>query len=1356
VRRLISASERNFDRIMNNSFANFKMFLLAALVLLAGRASDVYANPTGLSVITGNATAQQVGSQLNVAVSQLAVLNWKSFNIAAGETTSFLQPSSSSVVFNVIGGANPSQIFGNLTANGTVILANANGFYFGPDSMIKVGGSFIATTAPLAPDFGLGATWQFTGMPPLASIVNYGQISVGQGRSLFLIAENIDNQGGLDAPGGNIGLAAGQSVLVSDSPDGRGLSATVQLPQGTVDNFGHITADAGTITLQAQVVNQDGIIQANSVQNQNGVIELVASDQLNLGANSQISASGDNLAGGSVGGSVTLQSGGTFSDTAGSQINVTGGSKGGNGGSIEVSAPNVESLNSTMNATAQPGSVGGTFFLDPANITLGTSTANGAIDVNTAFVGFSSILLQASGNITLNTSTTWNLSSSTHESSGELTMEAGGNITFGNNSKILDANNWSVTLDAGYNFANNTIQSGVGNIYLDGGSGLSQNGTIELGAGSANLFAGQSILVGSGSVFTTGGGGVFADALAGNINAGTANGSSSIGGIQTSDYQFTFFGTRPNSILGGFSTANGGNVTLIAGDDVISVPTVPANQWPGASGAYGAGNVTVIAGNQIIGNYTLADGVGTLLAGVQVQNSQASILQNPTANTAVYNSTLNGLETEVTLSQNPNGNVGSGSGANGAVTLSLLQGSWNAWAANDIYINEVNNPNGTFNEAQSFLFNYAPDAAVNLWAGNAINLTGADLTRVNEENQNMPPIYPSILSLDAGAGGISIGSSIILYPSSDGSLQITTRDGGNLSGAAASDSTTLTSITISDSESANWTTFAQGQASTPLYLNNPNPVLLNISGSIDSLGLNVPTFAVINVGGNTYNFGFVGQNLSPSQTTSINVAGSITYRGDLTSEVLSSAIASSVFDEIIADNTGLAGALSYYAATGTISFIGVMGSATEQSLLNPTDANGNPILSGAQLTAWQGTIEQLYSDSQSATLGDNGLALSGPGSFNINAALIDLGISSGITVLAPDSALAAISPYGANINVTTSGNLEMTATTIANESLLGGITLNVGGTLDVGGNLTAFGDPNAPKGIFTTSGGNISITANDDVNVDGSRIAAYDGGNINIKSLTGDVNAGMGGEGFVTLNALELDLVTGQLDSIPATIPGSGILATTIYGSDALLGNITVNAPEGSINANLGGIIQIAFNGANSQNNFINLNAGDDINAEGSGVIGSNIKLQAGGNINGVVVGSQSVQINSAQNVDVTAVSGGNVDINASGDVSGTVVSGGNVDVSGSSITASLIAESVNAAGDTSGANLGVPQSNVSPANAPVADNADAAASKVDSSDDDDEKKKNKEIALVQKVSRVTVILPSKKLSETQNTIHHS
>jgi filamentous hemagglutinin family protein len=1270
---------------------------LALLAML--RQNRLLANPTGMSVVSGSATAQQLGSQLNITVSQAAILNWQSFNIGAGETTSFLQPAANSVVLNLIGGANPSQIFGGIKANGTVILENANGFYFGPDSMVKVGGSFIATTAPLTPDFGSGAGWQFSGPPPLASIVNYGQIEAGAGKSLFLIAEKIENHGSLNAPGGTVDLAAGQSVLVSESPDGRGLSAAVTLPQGSVDNFGRITADGGSILMQAKVVNQNGVLQADSVRNQNGVIELVASDQVNLGANSQILAQGDDSAGGSAGGTVTLKSGNLFSDATGSQIITTGGANGGNGGNIEISAPNIQSLNSTMDASAQSGFAGGEFLLDPVNIILGTSTAGGAINVNTAFAGFSTILLQATGDITLNANTSWNLSSSTGKTTGQLTLEAGGDIVFGNKSKILDANDWSISLYAGYNFNSGAVQSGVGNIYLNGGSGQTQNGAIQLSAGDINLFAGESILVAplsssvvSGSIFTTGGGNIFAYAMAGDIVAGTSNGSAN-GNTQTTDYNFNSSGAKPNPYLGGISTAAGGNVTLIAGNSIDSTPIVPSREAPGASGAYGAGDVTVIAGNQITGNFTLADGTGTLLAGAPVSAAQAAILQNPGANAAAYLDTLGDLVTAVKQSQNVNGNIGAppiaGVPSTSPVTLSVINGTWNAYAANDISLKEVNNPDGAFNTSDSFLFNYAPNAAANFWAGNAIELIGENLKRLTAVNTT--PIYTPILSLNAGAGGILIDKSIILAPSSGGSLTLITRDGGNLSSVissgAAGSTPVLSGIIMSDSGSTAYADYLDGHAATPLHLNDSNPVMVDVSGSINSFSLVVPTFAQINVVGNTYNFGFQGQNLSSSEATTINVG---------------------------------------QTAKVNMEDIGLLSAATDSSL---------PV--GGEISY------QAFSVANAdVTLGNQGLAVAGPGHFNVTADVIDLGVSGGISVLGPDAPLAAISPYGADLNVTTLGDLSMTSTKISNESLLGSITLNVGGALNVGGSDTTLGDPSVPRGIFTTSGGEITVDAVGNVNVASSRIAAYDGGNVSVTSQTGDVNAGTGGAGFVALQALELDASTHELAGIPATIPGSGILATTVFGSGAALGNITINAPQGSLDASLGGVLQIAFNSADTKGNTINVTVGNDINATGSGIIGYNVNLKAGGNINGVVVGSQSVAVNAQQNVDVTAVSGGSVNINAAGTVSGTVIGGGDVSVSGSSIDAAVRGGSVSTSGDTSGASLGVPSAGPAQ-NVQVADNANTVGSKTDANDEDDLKKK-KGITLARKVGRVTVLLPGK------------
>ena len=652
-------------------------------------------------------------------------------------------------------------------------------------------------------------------------------------------------------------------------------------------------------------------------------------------------------------------------------------------------------------------------------------------------------------------------------------------------------------------------------------------------------------------------------------------------------------------------------------------------------------------------------------------------------------------------------------------------------------------------------------------------MIGANLGR----SQNTTLIYAPVLSLNAGAGGILIDNSIILAPSSAGALNIVTRNGGDLDGAVVTGSTILNGITMSDSSSPAYSTFSLEHDN--IHQNDPDvqPVYLDISGDINSFSLTVPTFANINVVQNTYNFGFQGRNLSPAQTTSINVQGAIAYRGDLTTEILTLAQLADLLPTILftdSSDPAVTQNLRYDASTGTLVFVGVMtasdlafllspsiieldrnGNPVTQPVLNPDgspvlDANGNPETTPVTIplaldTTQKALIKQLYTDSQSASLGDQGLALSGPGTFNVNAGTIDLGVSGGIRVLAPDDLLAAISPYGANLNVTTVGDLTMTSTKISNESLLGNVDVNVGGTLNVGDQFSTLGDTTAPKGIYSTGGGNVTVTANGDVDVNGSRIAAYNGGNVTVESQTGDVNAGTGGAGYVTLTALQLDPATGLLLDIPATIPGSGILATTIFGSDASLGSIIIKAPDGNLNASLGGVLQIAFNGTDTANSSMNVQVGQDINATGSGIIGSNIKLHAGGDINGVVFGSQSVDINSQHNVNATVVSGGNVDITASGTVGGTVIGGGDVSVSGDAIDAAVIGSSVSAAGNTAGAAIGVPASNVSKVDTEVADNADAATGKTDSGNDTDDEKKKKNITLAQKVSRVTVILPGNK-----------
>ena len=1324
---------------------------------LAGLAvgSQVQANPAGFSVASGTVNATHIGAQLNLQVSHNAVLDWQSFNIRAGETTSFQQPSARSVVWNRIFDQNPSQILGNLNANGFVVLMNQSGFYFGPNSVINVGG-FLATTAPVAPPgVGGGPMWQFNGAPPTASIINYGQVKVASGGSLFLVAEKIQNHGVLMAPDGTLGLYAGKEVLVSESPDGRGLSAKVALPEGSIDNTGKLIADAGTIALHAQVVNQNGLIQANSARERNGVIELIASEALNLGASSSIHADGDPSAL-SAGGRITIKSDRIFTDDPASQISVAGGGLGGDGGAVEVSAAAMTSVDSQIFGRALAGWGGGELLIDPTDIIIGkTTTANKLpasgvvasdasptslrLNVNTSFKGFAKITLQATRDITFDASTTWNLntSASISKPGSLLRLEAGRNIVFGNNSGITAGTGWSVEMAAGADFASPLhLKPGAteGSIFFNGGystagSPLTRSGFLETTDGYIKLAAAKDVLVGLGYVRTTGGGGIDITTALGDVDAG-----------KKSDWlSFNRFGYAVASAgLGGIGTVAGGNVTIQAGGDVQSVlPTV---------GTYGGGNLQVTAAGRIIGKYYVCDGVGELKAGTDV-----------------------------------------GSGPS-PVTLNLVKGAWQVTAQRDIFINEILNPNGTFNASRldgglgiPYQFDYAPDAAAKLTAGNSVQLLGTAIQR-GDANADLSPTYPPRLEVTAGSGGILLGNDVVLYPSALGSLKFRTTGGGPL--ASAGDGLSSFQLVMSDSDQPGFSTFVSGHSAVPLHLATAgDPVVMDISGDVKNLRLQFPKRAEFNIGGDTLNFFYKGQNLTAADTTVLHIAGDVRNRPDYTAIPVSQPPNLSIFQEallspdLVAVRT--ASRISYNPTTGKLTFQGRMTAAQRDFLLNPTvrayDASGNPLMdvneepiTVAATFASAAVIPQLYDATQdvpSFPVKSGGFAFGGPGAVDFSARNLDLGITLGIrsvvTALNPALALTTDGQpqAGAQLNLTLgyvngdraataipgAGNLEMTSSQIA--SFNGGsLDLRAAGSLNIGSQ-QQFTSDDTPKGIYTGHGGSVAVEALGDIRINGSRIASYDGGDVSVISRQGVVDAGNGGKGFFTITTDQLNPATGEVELRTDQFFGSGIVALTRRDSDSQVGNITVKA-KGDILANSGGILQLAFNQSDIRNSFVDLDAGRNIEANESGILGANVNLKAGGDIKGLVVANQNLSIIANQNVAVTALGGGSVSISAGGNFSGTAVGGGAVDVSGLSVSGTVL--STHGTTSTSGDNSGTKTSAFAGVAAPVAkqtttDNEKPLAVAQKDVSEDPEQKKKKPIQLARTVGRVTVILPATK-----------
>lgn len=305
-------------------------------------------------VTYGQASAAQNGNKLTVTQgTNQAILNWQSFNIGAGGQVQFQQPSAASVALNKIFQANPSTILGQLTANGQVYLINPNGFVFGSGASVNVAGLMASSLGLYNGDAEFEQNSLYTqsaaafapalGTDPSAGAVTPGSIIVQSGASItagsqgdiLLAGGSVTNGGTLTAPGGQVILAAGQSIYLAASTDPslRGLLVEVGGP-GSVTNEsgGVISVPQGNASLAAMAVNQSGVISATTAVSANGSVYLVAGNGAPSGASSVGACQN--------GGVLCATTGGTLTLGASSQIEI---SPDASGGTAVVGQPQTQS-----------------------------------------------------------------------------------------------------------------------------------------------------------------------------------------------------------------------------------------------------------------------------------------------------------------------------------------------------------------------------------------------------------------------------------------------------------------------------------------------------------------------------------------------------------------------------------------------------------------------------------------------------------------------------------------------------------------------------------------------------------------------------------------------------------------------------------------------------------------------------------------------------------------------------------------------------------------------------------------------------------------------------------------------------
>jgi filamentous hemagglutinin family protein len=656
---------------------------------------------TGGTVVSGQGSITSPGPTTTLITQQSnqLTLNWSTFNVASNETVRFVQPSSTSVALNNILSQSPSQIFGEIDANGRVVLVNPNGILFGRTAQLNVG-SLIASSLEVKefdPTTGHLSFQSPSGQP--GAIDNEGTITAGPGGSVVLLGGTVLNNGLVVADYGTVAMGAGQVATLDFFGGGLlrlQISGDVKTnstgANAAVQNNGQIDANGGQVLLTASAtqdvfasaVDNAGVIKAARIRNVGGVIQLLGTD----GAASDSGALDASGAGAtSTGGTVTV-TGNSVSLASTARVDVSGAAGGGSayiGGGLhgaDSSVPNASSTSidsgASIDADATGTGNGGTI----AVWSDGTTTAHGSLSANGGPAGGNGGMIETSGHVLdatgisvragapAGTSGLWLLDPfNVVIDSGSGNSISGGNN--GTNATVFDADinaalfgtgagdGTDVTIETSQPKA--TTSTSVGTITFGAGVSITNNDTV---AHTLTLFADTGIDLSNTTApsITSGTGGLNL------VLTANANGEATTASLGTVTFDGTInvstlnvTATAPITQTGGSITVAGATTLSDAGNDITL--TSAANSFKGNVAFTGA-NVTLTNAGALStsgaasGNLsetaggTISEGTaGIQLGGTAGTNTATFTVTSATANTYdvdLGGSTLNNFNDEAT------------------------------------------------------------------------------------------------------------------------------------------------------------------------------------------------------------------------------------------------------------------------------------------------------------------------------------------------------------------------------------------------------------------------------------------------------------------------------------------------------------------------------------------------------------------------------------------------------------------------------------------------------------------------------------------------------------------------------------
>ncbi|MDA8111064.1 MAG: filamentous hemagglutinin N-terminal domain-containing protein, partial [Nitrospiraceae bacterium] len=238
-------ADRTFlEKIKTSAVAKAMALFLSALLPLSTLPEVALALPHGGVVTKGTATLSYATNRLLVNQgTSSASFSWISFNVGSNQTVQYKTPGASSVSMNFIGGPTPAQIAGKVISNGQLVFMDPDGIVFGSGSSVSAAGIRA-----------YGASTSSGTITPTGAISNAGTLTAGTNGPIVLVGTQVSNTGTILAPSGEVVLAAGKTVTVSESPSSSLSVATTG--GGAVSDSGVIEAEnvdgtPGAITLQS-------------------------------------------------------------------------------------------------------------------------------------------------------------------------------------------------------------------------------------------------------------------------------------------------------------------------------------------------------------------------------------------------------------------------------------------------------------------------------------------------------------------------------------------------------------------------------------------------------------------------------------------------------------------------------------------------------------------------------------------------------------------------------------------------------------------------------------------------------------------------------------------------------------------------------------------------------------------------------------------------------------------------------------------------------------------------------------------------------------------------------------------------